>query len=242
MKRKSISVLKAMTREQLLGNYSKLSAYVALLILIQFTLTNVILQIRVTGLAADILSSLIHSLLLSIFTVGFIRVCMLTVRGQSVNLKEFFYGFQHDPDKIIIISFVQWIFATLVQIPLIIPDSAAETLGFGEGALMLVRCILTAGFLVLYIFAYILLSQCYFLYLDHPELGARDIILHSVSVMNDHKGRFFYLLFNVFCMACLIVLTMGIGIFWLLPNIYVLMINFYEDVFVGLKLAPQLKQ
>ena len=230
MKGKSVSVLKAMTREQLLGNYSKLSAYVALLILIQFTLTNIILQIRVTGLAADVLASLIHSLLLSIFTVGFIRVCMLTVRGQGISLKEFFYGFKHDPDKIIIISFVQWVFSTLVQLPFLIPDSAAEALGLGSGAFVLIRCLLTAGFLVLYIFAYIMLSQCYFLYLDCPELGTKDIMLRSVSIMKDHKGRFFYLLFNVFCMICLVVLTMGIGVFWILPNIYVLMINFYEDV------------
>ena len=35
---------------------------------------------------------------------------------------------------------------------------------------------------------------------------------------------------NVFGMGCLTVLTLGIGIFWMLPNMYVLKINFYEDI------------
>ena len=230
MKGKSVSLLKALTREQLLGNYSKLSVYVMLYILIYFTLSELLLMVRVTGVLVSVLVSLVQVLLLNIFTVGFIRVCMRLIRGQEINIKEFFYVLKHDPDKVIILSFVIWVFSTLIQLPLLIPDSVGENLGISSGALVLIKCIFVSVFLVLYLFAYILLSQCYYLYLDRPECSVREIIMLSVSVMNNHKARFFYLLFNVFGMGCLVAITFGFGIFWMLPNMYVLMINFYEDI------------
>ena len=230
MKHKSVSLLKALTREQLLGNYPKLSVYVALYILIYFTLSELLLMIKVTGFAVSVLVSLVQALLLNIFTVGFIRICMRLVRGQEINIREFFYVLKHDPDKVIILAFVMWVFSTLIQLPLFIPDSVAQALGFERGAFTFVKCILVSAFLIIYIYAYILLSQCYYLYLDRPECSVKEMIQLSFTVMNHHKGRFFYLLFNVFGMGCLTVLTLGIGIFWMLPNMNVLMINFYEDV------------
>ncbi len=45
MNGKSVGLLKALTREQLLGNYSKLSVYVSLYILIYFTLSELLLMV-----------------------------------------------------------------------------------------------------------------------------------------------------------------------------------------------------
>jgi hypothetical protein len=227
---KSVNLLKALTREQLLGNYSKLSVYVSLYILIYFTLSELLLMVSVSGLLISVLVSLVQALLISLFSVGFIRICMRLMRNQEINLREFFYVLKHDPDKVIILSFVMWFFSALIQIPLLIPDSVAEGLGFGKGAVILIKCVFVSVFLVIYIYAYILLSQCYYLYLDRPEYNVTEILKLSISVMQNHKGRFFYLMVNVFGMGCLTVLTFGIGIFWMLPNMYVLMINFYEDI------------
>ncbi|MBR4719784.1 MAG: DUF975 family protein [Lachnospiraceae bacterium] len=230
MNGKSVSLLKALTREQLLGNYPKLSVYVALYILIYFTLSELLLMIKVTGFTVSVLVSLVQALLIDIFTVGFVRICMRLIRGQEINIKEFFYVLKHDPDKVIILAFVMWVFSTLIQLPILLPDSVAETLGLGRGAFVFAKCVLVSAFLIVYIYAYILLSQCYYLYLDRPECSVKEMMLLSISVMNHHKGRFFYLMFNVFGMACLVILTFGIGIFWMLPNMNVLMINFYEDI------------
>lgn len=230
MNGKSVGLLKALTREQLLGNYSKLSVYVSLYILIYFTLSELLLMVSVSGLLVSVLISLVQALLISVFDVGLIRVCMRLTRGQEINIKEFFYVLKHDPDKVIIISFVMWFFSALIQLPLLIPESFTEGSGLGKGAVTLVKCIFVSIFLIVYIFAYILLSQCYYLYLDRPECTATEILKLSISVMREHKVKFFYLMINVFGMGCLTVLTFGIGIFWMLPNMYVLMINFYEDI------------
>ena len=230
MRHKSVNILKALTREQLLGNYSKLSVYVALYILIYFTLSQLLLAVSTGSLLTSVLASLVQAILITQFSVGLIRVCMNVARGQEAGIADFFYVLKHDPDKVVILSFVMWFFSTLIQVPLLVPGTAASALGLGSGVFILIKCILVSAFLILYIYVYILMSQCYYLYLDRPELNAREIMLLSISVMKNHKGRFFYLMFNVFGMGCLVVLTFGIGIFWMLPNMYVLMINFYDDI------------
>ena len=150
------------------------------------------------------------------------------------TLADFFYVLKHDPDKVIIISFVLWFFSQLMTLPLLVPGSVTDALGLEPGALMLIKCVIIAVFMVVYLFVYIHLSQSYLIYLDRPELSAREILELSIRVMKTNKFRYFYLLFNVFGMMCLIVLTLGIAIFWMLPLSYGLMINFYEDLKGGL--------
>ncbi|HCM92671.1 MAG TPA: hypothetical protein DIS78_08925 [Lachnospiraceae bacterium] len=234
MSNKTISMLKAITREQLLGNYGKLSSYVLLYSLCEVVISNLVLAIK-GGAIMQILAGLIGNLLISIFTVGFMKVLLNTIRGETSSLGDFFYVFKHDPDKVIIISFVLWFFSELMTLPMLVPGKAAEMTGMSSGALMLVKGVLVAGFMVLYLFVYILLSQSYLIYLDRPELNARDILSLSVRVMKTNKLRYFYLLFNVFGMVCLIVITLGIAIFWMMPLSYGLMVNFYEDLKGGLK-------
>lgn len=233
MHNKTISMLKAITREQLLGNYGKLSSYVLLYVLCETVIMNLILVIK-GGVIMQILAGLVGNLLVSVFTVGFYKVCLNTVRGNTSSIADFFYVFKHDPDKVIIISFVLWFFSELMVIPTLVPGKAGEAAGLGNGAVMLIKCIFIAAFMVVYLFAYILLSQSYLIYLDRPELDARDILTLSVKVMKTNKLRYFYLIFNVFGMMCLVILTLGIAAFWMLPLSYTLMVNFYEDLKGGL--------
>ena len=230
MKGKSISLLKALTREQLLGNYTKLSSYVTLYILIHFTINNIVLSINIGGILAGMVAGLLGHLLISLFTVGFIRVCIKVIRGSEPNIGDFFYVLKHDPDKIIIISSVLWVFSELVILPLYIPSSFGAALGMSRGALIFVRCLLVSVFIVLYIYAHILLGQCYFIYFDHPEFTSSQIFEMSINIMRNNKGRYFYLLFNAACMILLMIVTLGIGIYWMLPYMFGLMTNFYDDV------------
>ncbi len=234
MKNKTISMLKAITREQLLGNYGKLSSYVLLYSLCEIVISNLVFVIK-GGVITRILAGLTGNLLLSVFTVGFIKVLLNTIRGNASSLSDFFYVFKHDPDKVIIISFVLWFFSQLMTLPLMIPGEVTGATGLSSGGLMLIKGVLVAGFMILYLFAYIYLSQSYLIYLDRPELGARDILSLSIRVMKTNKLRYFYLLFNVFGMVCLMIITAGIAIFWMMPLSYGLMINFYEDLKGGLK-------
>ena len=226
-------MLKAITREQLLGNYGKLSSYVLLYVLFEIVIGNLTLMIK-GGILMQLLAGLTGNLLVSIFTVGFIRVCLNIARDKDNTIADFFYVLKHDPDKVIIISFVLWFFSELMIMPVLIPDELAAGFGISAGAFILIKCIFAVIFMIVYLFVYILLSQSYLIYLDRPELNARDILALSIRVMRTNKFRYFYLMFNVFGMMCLVALTLGIAIFWMMPMSYGLMVNFYEDLKGGL--------
>ena len=230
MKVKSISALKAITREQLLGNYGKLGGYVMLYLLLQFTVAQVLMMISMQGTVVRLIVNLIQVVFSNIFVVGMYRVCMLTIREQPLSIKEYFYAFNHDPDKVVIVSVLMWVLTTLVTAPFMIPGTAAEAIGIGGGAMTFIKCLLLCAALVLYVYVSIHIALWIMLYIDRPEYTAQEIIMTSVNVMKNHKLRYFYLLFNQLGFWGLIILTATIGAFWLMPFICVLNINFYEDV------------
>ncbi|MCR5421628.1 MAG: DUF975 family protein [Lachnospiraceae bacterium] len=230
MKGKSVSVLKSITREQLLGNYSKLTGYVLLYLLLQFTVAQILVMINIDNVFIRLLVNFIQSVFTNIFVIGLYRVCMLTVRSQQVSLKEYFYAFTHDPDKVVIISAVMMLFVSLIYIPVILPRDAVLQLGMGEGTLLLIKCVWMCAGLIIYVFFMIHIALWIMLYIERPELSSGEILLLSKRVMKNHKLRYFYLLFNQLGVVLLIILTATIGSLWLMPYICVLNINFYEDV------------
>ncbi len=230
MKHKSIGTLKAMTREQLLGNYGKLSSYVLLYFLLVFGLSQILLLINMNNFVMQILSNLIQVIFTDIFVVGMYRVCMLNMRGQQITLRDYFYVFTHDPDKVVIISAIRWAMLTVATIPVSLMLAAPESLGAGRGVITLVSCVILCVLIVAYVYVSILIAMWMQIYLDRPEYGVREILMSSYAMMRNNKLRYLYLLFNQFCIIMLIVLTATIGALWLMPFSCVLNLNFYEDV------------
>lgn len=69
-----------------------------------------------------------------------------------------------------------------------------------------------------------------FILKEHPELSPRDAIRLSVSMMEGHKWDFFLLCLSFFGWILLSILTLGIGLLWLVPYMYTTYVAFYEDV------------
>ena len=69
MKVKSVSALKAITREQLLGNYGKLEGYVMLYLMLQFTVAQVLMMISMQNMVVQLIVGLIQAVFSNIFVV-----------------------------------------------------------------------------------------------------------------------------------------------------------------------------
>ena len=222
--------LKAVARGQLLGNYKMLAGYVALLGLISMFINSLTLSITAFSVWTELLVSLIGSLLGGIILTGFIRICMNTARGEQTSLRDFFYAIKHDPDKIIIICAVEWCFSIPWQLVIVYSEYAAKVLALEPGMAMMLEAIILVILFTVNIIASILLSQCYYLYIDRPELNAREIMLMSLNVMNRHKLQYFNLELSMIGLVLLMVITLGIGAFWIMPYIYTIYVNYYEDL------------
>lgn len=76
-------------------------------------------------------------------------------------------------------------------------------------------------------FAYALVP---YILVDKPELSANEAINLSMRMMKGHKFDFFWLCLSFIGWILLAILTLGIGMFWLMPYMYTSYAAFYQDV------------
>lgn len=69
-----------------------------------------------------------------------------------------------------------------------------------------------------------------FILVDKPELSANQAIDLSKAMMKGHKFDLFWLELSFIGWILLSILTLGVGLFWLIPYIYTSIAGFYEDV------------
>ena len=77
--------------------------------------------------------------------------------------------------------------------------------------------------------AYSYAMTSYILY-DNPELQGNAAIEKSMRMMRGHKLELFLLHLSFIGWALLCILTLGIGLFWLVPYVQASQAAFYEDV------------
>lgn len=69
-----------------------------------------------------------------------------------------------------------------------------------------------------------------YILVDRPELSANQAIDLSMAMMKGHKFDLFWLSLSFMGWIILSILTLGIGLFWLVPYMTTAMAAFYEDV------------
>ncbi|WP_297989718.1 DUF975 family protein [Anoxybacillus sp.] len=72
-------------------------------------------------------------------------------------------------------------------------------------------------------------SQTFFLLRDHPEYGALQAISESKKRMKGYKGKLFLLYVSFIGWGLLSIITLGIGLLWLIPYVYTSLAAFYDQ-------------
>lgn len=65
---------------------------------------------------------------------------------------------------------------------------------------------------------------------ENPDLSANEAIDHSRAMMRGHKFDLFWLYLSFIGWAFLAILTLGVGLLWLIPYMQTSLAAFYEDV------------
>lgn len=109
-----------------------------------------------------------------------------------------------------------------------------KNFGNSIGAYFLMMVIILVGCLLLIIpgiFLAFALSMVMFIVADDFEINPIDAIKKSYRMMDGYKGKYFILMLAVFGISILgIVLTLGIGLFFIVPFSYLVQAVFYEEV------------
>ena len=69
-----------------------------------------------------------------------------------------------------------------------------------------------------------------YILVEHPEMSANEAIEESMRLMDGHKFDLFYLQLSFIGWAILSILSLGLGVFWLIPYQMTSQAAFYRDI------------
>ena len=260
MKRSSAE-LKALARTQLSGKYGiyigaalvynlisgAVSGITAMIFptfsVSKFSVSNMILEQSTVSAGSLILFYVVQfiiSLILSIFTIGFLKMYLDGSRGYQVMFSDLFYGFRHHPDRVILLTLALGLLYAACLIPGYVVLILAIPLE--SPALLIAGIVLLIIGLVAVVILSLGFSQALFLLTDYDDLGPIQAAKESWKMMKGHKGRLFYLDLSFLGLTLLSLLSCGIAMLWITPYMRMTQSFFYRELDGELDQNPQAAQ
>lgn len=204
------------------------------------------------------LLSFLASLLTCIFTTGSAYAYIQLLYGKPVRIDMLFYGFTHQPDRIMLTNIPLLLISLICSIPSVIFEdlyldymneylsnmeellnhtATADSLKAMAGIMAVPDKLLLWGFLtllaaILLIFLALPFAMQEYLLAEMEEtVGPKDILRTSFAMMKGHKGRFFCM--NVSFIGWILLsvfFTLGIGLLWVIPYMEASLAAFYLDL------------
>lgn len=231
MKRTS-SELKRLAKGSLLGRYGlPIGAFLlsyAILMGINLILTFAFPVDTLFSAVLYFIASFISELLGMVLLAGVSVILLDMSRGGIGQFGDLFYGFRHQPDRILLSQFL----IELVRIACILPGTVIVTFSVLQNIVLLmpVGILLFLGGLALGIIFSLNYSLVIPLYIDCPEKGVFQLMRESKMLMHGNRGRFFYLQLSFIGIYLLAALTCFIGLLWVSPYMEMTTLMFYREV------------
>lgn len=191
-------------------------------------------------LISEVITALMGALFATL-TVGFLNVCLKVGRCEKASVKDLFYVYKHNPDKVILL----FLFCYLISFILSLPSTIMSFFVTDEsGALYFLSMLITvAGNVLTYIFS-LMTALVFYLYLNDCSGNIFDYIKTSISNMKGHKGRLFVLEVSMIGWVIVSILSLGIATIWTVPYIGMTISEFYrtcggEDLWIPTQSYPE---
>ena len=242
----SAAELKAEARERLLDKYKTVIGAFLIIAAFDFAISAiigaVIDQNNSTGKILYLVIMFIIALLMAVFEVGETKIYMNIACGNGVSAAEVFDGFKSHADKAIILQAIVLIRTLIWQIPgIIVLAIGTQHTELSTDTYVLV---VLAGLLlwvigwIISLYVKIKLSQCFFIFLDFPELSPREIVSRSAQMMEGHKGAYLYLLISFIPIELVGILGLGIPFVLIHPYMNMTYTEFYMDIVRDMSNGP----
>lgn len=211
----SSAQLKASARNALTGHYS---FFIILLLL------------------ASVIASFFYvfppvaSLLMNLFLFHICRIYLLTFHGEKASIKDLFLGNTERTKE------MQTIYAacilTLIQFLCMLPANllSVAVTKTENTSVFLLYCITLAAGIALYGYIYLSLFPIYFLVSDCPAESITETMKMAVFISRGHRFRLFYLMASFLPLFLLSMLSLGIGLFWVVPYMQATLTYYYLNL------------
>lgn len=221
-------------REALSGKWGK----AVCIILVYMALSFVIGFIE--GLVGE--GTLLYSIIdlaYAIITVplsfGLIISFMKLKRGEEVSVLDFLKeGFARFGKSwgIVLHTFLRMLLpiVCIILVAILLGLSIGFGIGSGSFVLTILVVALYIATIIYLVSRGLLYSLSYYIAYDNSELSSKECVLKSETLMKGNRGNLFLLELSFIGWALLAVLTLGIGMLWLIPYMQVAFVCFYEKV------------
>lgn len=172
----------------------------------------------------------VASLLTNLFFFHICRIYLLIFHGQMASFKDLFIG-NTDRTKEIQTIYASFIL-TLIQYLCLLPSdllSVAVT-KTENTSVFLLYCITLAAGIALYGYIYLSLFPIYFLVSDCPAEKIIETLKMAVFISRGHRFRLFYLMAGFLPLILLSMLSLGIGLLWVVPYMQATLTYYYLNL------------
>lgn len=231
--------LKTMARRSLPGSYRVLVTSCILLTFCPQFLAMMLAD-QVSGWFTGLLAQCILFLLVSVIRAGQIRMFLETARGRTCRLSDLLWSVRNHPDTPVYITVYLVIYHLGAFLPLGIlmylfrdamfnsPFATAHTIYIPfVGSIPLVPALLLLIWIIPVIALNIRYALSFFIYADHPDYSAADILAESEGRMAGSSLFMLKLLLSFAGISVLGILSLGIGFWWIVPYMGTSAAHFY---------------
>lgn len=199
-------------------------AILILTVLIPFASANVN---RAWNLACGAGIEFILLLLLRLFVYGADEYFLKKIRKNDPAYRDLVFPFQHQPDRFLIVGFLQVGLPALYILPIIGMFSLSDA-AFRQALPLLIIWSLAAG--ILFVFLELSFAMAPLLLLDNPKMGAGAALASSRKLMMYRKRQFLFFVLSFLPYLFLLIFTAGIGWLWIRPYFMMSEVCFYESL------------
>ena len=159
------------------------------------------------------------SLIGMIFSTGYSYMQLNICRGREHKLGNLLYMFHNQPDRVLVAGLVVALLNALAQIPLYYVTYMVDTGSTIEGMLHWYQLLLGAWLIamVLGVILTVPFALTFYFLADDPEMGGIEALKVSMHAMKGHIWQYLMLELSFVPLFFLSILTLYIGVLWLVP-------------------------
>ncbi len=192
-----------------------------------------------TRVAIGYVGSVFVTLLATVLNAGVLYLHLKRARGEAPAFKDVLYPITHRPDRYIGYGLLLLVIAVALQLPSLLCVYIAA-ISYLYILVMVSTMLSLIGLIILVILAFGW-SQCIFLLLDDEELRTIAALRKSWQLMHRKKARLFGLVLSFIGWLLLGMLSLGIGLLWIVPYLEQSITCFYLELLPVQEADPEVE-
>ena len=179
-------------------------------------------------ITSELISAFMGALFATLST-GYIRICLKISRTEKPAIKDLFYVYKNNPDRVILIYLMTFLVQFVIGLPGDQLSYYVQKNPENTGLYLIYMVVITLSVVITVLFA-LSVSQTFFIYVDDPSTPVMDVFKKSFEMMKGNKGRLFALAVSFLGWIGLCLLTCGTLLIWVVPYTEMAMTEFYRNI------------